>query len=229
MNPRLLYRGLAPSVINMGVLTGVQFPMTGAIQGMFTGGAMRELSAAEAIGSGFLGGAASGLICAPMELIMIQQQRFGGSLASVPSKVVSQLGPQGLFRGLLCSSGREALYTAGYLGIGPSIKGALQERGYDDKTALAGGAIIGGVIAATLSHPLDTIKTCMQGDLKGEKYGSLSSTARTIFQEGGHKQFFRGFGWRTTRMILSIAIIGEIKDRVAPSLFPKSFNADQQQ
>lgn len=208
----------------MGILTGVQFPLTGAIQGMVTGGVSRELSAAEAIGSGFLGGAFSGLVCAPMELIMIQQQRFGGSLASVPANVASQLGPQGLFRGLLCASGREAMYTAGYLGIGPTIKGSLQAKGYDDKTAMAGGAVVGGLIAATVSHPMDTIKTCMQGDLKGEKYGSLTSTARVLLKEGGYGQFFRGFGWRTTRMILSIAIIGEIKDRVAPVLFPQRFS-----
>ena len=31
---------------------------------------------------------------------------------------------------------------------------------------VAAGASGAGMIAATLSHPLDTIKTCMQGDLE---------------------------------------------------------------
>ena len=66
MDPRILYRGVGMSIINMGVLTGVQFPITGFIQRFTTGGVVRKLKAAEQIGCGFGGGFISGFICAPM-------------------------------------------------------------------------------------------------------------------------------------------------------------------
>ena len=77
LNPSVLYRGLGMSVINMSILTGVQFPLTGAVSNVMTGGADRALSSGEKIAAGVAGGAISGIICAPMELVMIQQQRFG--------------------------------------------------------------------------------------------------------------------------------------------------------
>mgnify|MGYP001983819370 CR=1 FL=1 len=74
LNPAVLYRGLSMSVLNMSILTGVQFPITGMCQGLVTGGQKRKLSSPEQITAAFMGGAASGIVCAPMELIMIQQQ-----------------------------------------------------------------------------------------------------------------------------------------------------------
>ena len=62
------------SVINMSVITGAQFPLTGMCTKLVTGNSQRPLTAAEKIGTGFVGGAISGFLCAPMELVMIQQQ-----------------------------------------------------------------------------------------------------------------------------------------------------------
>lgn len=224
LSPRVLYRGLAMSVTNMAVLTGLQFPLTGAVTKAVTGGADRRLSSAEQIFSGFCGGCLSGFACAPMELVMIQQQRFGGTLLTTPARILGEVGFTGLFRGLIMSCGREGLFTAGYLGIGPVITRTLQED-YNQSIAAskAGGAVGGGVIAATLSHPIDTIKTCMQGDIQRKEYGSLSETARTLFKESGPARFFRGWGWRTGRMICAVFIMNECKVQLAPLLFPHHF------
>jgi hypothetical protein len=128
LDPRVLYRGIGMSVINMGILTGVQFPITGAAAGVITGGVSRRLSDNEKVAAGFIGGAVSGVICAPMELIMIQQQRHGGSLVHQGGRIVSEFGASGLFRGLITSCGREGLFTAGYLGIGPVFAEKLRRR-----------------------------------------------------------------------------------------------------
>ena len=40
------------------------------------------------------------------------------------------------------------------------------------------GSIASGLIAATLSHPLDTIKTCMQGDVERKRYHNMRQTVR---------------------------------------------------
>lgn len=224
LNPRILYRGLTMSVTNMAILTGLQFPFTGAVTKVFTGGADRRLTNAEQIASGFIGGCLSGFACAPMELVMIQQQRFGGTLWATPTRIIGKIGITGLWRGLFMSCGREGLFTAGYLGIGPVICRTLQEdHNLSVAASKAGGAVGGGVIAATLSHPMDTIKTCMQGDIERKTYGSLSDTAKALYEEAGARRFFRGWAWRTGRMICAVFIMNECKVQLAPLLFPHHF------
>ena len=131
----------------------------------------------------------------------------------------------GLFRGLVTSCGREGLFTAGYMGIGPSMKEFLQKNKIVEGEAGSklGGAIAGGVIAATLSHPLDTIKTCMQGDIKRERFGTFTETASTLMKENGIGGFFKGWSWRTGRMICAVAIMGECKTQLGPLFFPHHF------
>ena len=97
----------------MSVLTGIQFPLFGMISNVFTGGEGRKLTSGEQISAGFFGGALSGFACAPMELVLIQQQKFGGSVFSTPAKIVSSYGAGSLFRGFWTSCGREGMFTAG--------------------------------------------------------------------------------------------------------------------
>ena len=220
LNPLVLYRGISVSVKNMAILTGVQFPLTGAVASAITGGEDRELSKGEKVVSGFAGGVLSGFVCAPMELIMIQQQRHGTSLVGATSRILAE-GPSTLFRGLATSCGREGLFCAGYLGMGPVFAQTLKERhAADPKLADFAGAVGAGMIAATLSHPLDTAKTCMQGDIERTKFGDMPQTFRTLAAEG-FGTFFKGWSIRTGRMICAIWLIGQVKDFLSPLLFPQ--------
>ena len=51
------------SCINMGIITGLQFPLTGAVTKLFTGGQERALTGPEEMGAALVGGALSGLAC----------------------------------------------------------------------------------------------------------------------------------------------------------------------
>ena len=114
-------------------------------------------------------------------------------------------GASGLFRGLAMSCGREGVFTAGMLGLGPTLKRTAVEAGYDDGTASMMSAIGGGVPVALLSHPMDTIKTCMQGDLRGKEFGGgVVQTARTLYAQAGPARFFNGWTWRTGRMVFQV-------------------------
>ena len=51
---------------------------------------------------------------------MIQQQKYGKTLLQTPAKIAAEYGSwTGLFRGLSMSCGREGVFTAGMLGVGP--------------------------------------------------------------------------------------------------------------
>jgi len=76
-NPRLWYRGLSTSVVNMATLTGLQFPLTSSVANVFTGGVDRPLADGEKIGAAFCGGFLSGLACGPFECTAARNQRIG--------------------------------------------------------------------------------------------------------------------------------------------------------
>ena len=151
---------------------------------------------------------------------MIQQQRFGTSMTEAASRIVQERGVLTLLRGLETSCGREGLFAAGYLGLGPVFADYLRSNYGMGGGADFAGAAGAGMIAATLSHPLDTIKTCMQGDIERQTYTTFSGTASTLMGQGGYGQFFKGWGFRTTRMICAIWLIGRVKNTLGPLIFP---------
>lgn len=51
------------------------------------------------------------------------------------------------------------------------------------------------------THPFDTIKTCMQGDIEREVYGNFVQTARKIGSDSGLTGFYRGATFRYGRMV----------------------------
>eukprot|EP01064_Diplonema_japonicum_P017118 TRINITY_DN2517_c0_g2_i5.p1 TRINITY_DN2517_c0_g2~~TRINITY_DN2517_c0_g2_i5.p1 ORF type:complete len:312 (+),score=71.56 TRINITY_DN2517_c0_g2_i5:129-938(+) len=224
MKPSLLYRGLGVSIANMGVATGLQFPLTGAVSQALKSGESRNLTKKEQIVAGLIGGMMSGVVCSPMELVMIQQQRKGLSLFQTPVTIVKEQGLATMLRGASMTSGREGLYTAGYLGIGPVLTSVFKEDyNMSPAAAKACGAICAGVVAASASHPMDTIKTCLQGDVEGKKFKSIPQTFSTLYAEGGIGRFCQGWTWRTGRMIGAVFILSETQNFLAPVMFPAKF------
>lgn len=229
MNPSVVYRGLPMACMNLGGTTAVQFWFTGFFQKMILAGQKRPLKSDEEIKAAFMAGLVGGIPCAIWELTMIQQQRYGGSIISAPKKVIAENGIKGLTRGMVPCMGREALFTMGMLGLSP----VLQKKFADDfnmepNSALAAGALLSSLFAATLSHPLDTIKTCQQGDANGVKYGSIKGTASTLVAEYGAAQgLFKGLAWRTVLITTTFFLVNKIKQGVAPLMFPQVVTAPE--
>lgn len=164
IDPRKMYRGQIASCANDGTLTGLQFLLAGTMQKIITGGVTRDLTFAEELGAGFASGFISGVPCCMLELTMIQQQRFGGSTWTTPFRIMKHHGsPLGMMRGFWPSAGRESFFTAGYLGVSPWIQRTMSNSGFDPHVAGVAGALVSGIFSAALTHPLDTIKSCMQG------------------------------------------------------------------
>jgi len=218
--PGRMYRGYTTSLLNVCTLTALQFPLTSLTTNLITGGVPRRLTDSEMCLSAFTGGVASGFVCSPLELVMIQQQNFGGTLRATPSLVIKEFGVSKLFsRGLLMSCGREGIYTMGMLGVGPTVKRYGKEGlGMEEAQASMFAAVFGGVLVATVSHPMDTIKTCQQGDLGGKLYKDILGTFR-VLQEDGVKRFFSGWSWRSGRMIVQVLLFDICATKLGGLLF----------
>merc|ERR1712048_470020 len=97
----------------------------------------------------------------PLELAMIQQQRRSlGPLEAF--RWISQThGPWALLHGLEITALREAIYTGGYLALSPALTKLIADvPGWDFQLAnMMIGSCVAGVVAAVLTHPVDTVKT----------------------------------------------------------------------
>lgn len=121
MNPRVIYRGTLASCLNECQMLGLQFGCTGFFQRVIDkhgGKANTELV------SSALGGLFPTIFTCPIELVMIQQQRFGGSFFLTLGSVWSQYGSlsAGLSRGLIPTVGRDVICVVGMLGITPLVR-----------------------------------------------------------------------------------------------------------
>ena len=220
-NPAVVYRGLPMAMLNLGGSTGVQFASMG-----FFAKQLRAIgcdSQQVQMGGAFLGGLVSGIPCSLWELTMIQQQRFGGSILGTPVRVMKEHGSSGLVRGMSMTMGRECLFTLAMLGVTPAIQASLRDGNMkmESNTALAVGALTGSFFAATVSHPMDTIKTCMQGDLDRTKYTTVTKTGGKLAEEYGvAKGLFKGLSFRIVLIATTFFLVNNIKEQLLPVMFP---------
>ena len=111
------------------------------------------------------GGIMASFFTTPVELIMIQQQKYGGTFFGTLTTVGRTHGVlnKGLMRGLVGAASRDAIYVSGMLAVTPLLREHLiNDFGTPATQAGLYSSLIGGVMAAVPSHPFDVIKTCMQ-------------------------------------------------------------------
>jgi hypothetical protein len=219
MNPRVLYRGVGVNLVNeMGQLSA-QFGVTGSFKKHFPKTPAGELGAAASAG------ALVALYVSPCELLMVQQQKYGGSLFSTGVKLFNTFGvAYSLGRGLQCAMVRDGIMVCGMLGATPVIQDQLQRRetfGKDNAAANSlAASMLGGIFGALLSHPFDVLNTCVKGDLEQKLYKGVGDTARALFKEGGVRRFFGGGLWRTINITCTVWIANECALRMPEHVKP---------
>jgi hypothetical protein len=224
-DPRKLYRGVGANCVNMGSCTMIQFAVGGSLKKFVEGEDKgRRLNPAEEMMCGIGAGAVSAFVGSPLELIMIQQQRKGGSTVATIGNIAT---PSIVLRGVVGTAVREALWTCGYLSIPPVVRHQLMTRypetfDTNDKARIPA-ALLGGLFACYLTHPFDTIKTCMQGDIERVKFGSLTQTANVVYGESGIPGFYRGATFRYGRMVCAVFMMDFLKEKIGPLLYPAAF------
>eukprot|EP00041_Stephanoeca_diplocostata_P012835 m.215700 g.215700 ORF g.215700 m.215700 type:complete len:174 (+) comp19110_c0_seq3:582-1103(+) len=113
----------------------------------------------------------------------------------------NSFGKHGLGRGFLPAACRDAIYVGGMLGISPILQDWLMENtdwGISGTGLVA--SLVGGAFAAVLSAPeIDTVKICMQSDLKGDMYGGIRQTFVTV-RNRGVRLLCNGAMWRAVNI-----------------------------
>jgi hypothetical protein len=173
------------------------------------------------IGAGFI----SATVGSPLELIMIQQQRKGGGAATRIANIMEN--PANIGRGFIGAAIREALWTCGYLSIPPIVRRTLMTSYPDtfdtNDKARVPAALLGGLFACYLTQPVDTIKTCMQGDIEREVYGSFTQTGKQIMADSGPTGFYRGATFRYGRMVCAVFIMDLLREKIGRVMYPGAY------
>ena len=223
LNPAVLYRGYTVNVLQNGFCVMSQFFLAGQLKKAMTGGTDRELSNTEKIVSGVSAGAISSIVAGPMELIMIQQQVKGTGLFSTATEMVAQ-GPGTLFRGTTGMMLREGLYAGGFLGIIPVARQEIQNAtGWSADQARIAATVTCGPLCSMCSHPPDTLKTCLQGDIERKTFEGYRQTAKKLIEERGMSSLWAGAPWRIFRQFCCFLLFDKINTDLAPIVFPHAF------
>lgn len=204
-----------------------QFFLNGVAKRVMTGGTDRQLSNGEKIFAGVSAGAISSIVGGPLELIMVQQQTKGGGLVSTAMRLLAE-GPSTVFRGTGAMMLREGIFCGGYLGIMPVVREEITRRyphsyGSTDDRARLCATVIAGPICSFLSHPPDTIKTVMQGDIEQRRYTTYGQATRRIIAERGVAALWSGLPFRLARQFIAVFLFDKINAELAPRLFPHAF------
>lgn len=218
-----MYRGVFVNAASIAPTNATQFAVNFALCDLaerMSG----EPSPAQRLAAAAAGGATSALIATPAELVMLQQQKHGGTLMGTAVDVARQHGVRALFRGLESAAVRDAIYVGCYMGVAPVLREHLLAtsetcRANPGWTKLGAG-LFAGIAAAVSSHPFDTIRTLQAANPGSGAYYNLAfpSAFRRALSERGWSGIFAGFVPRTMRVMGAVVIISESSTRYRDAL-----------
>jgi solute carrier family 25 (mitochondrial 2-oxodicarboxylate transporter), member 21 len=211
------YRGVFVQAGTVAPITAIQFMFNGMLQkAMLRSNTHRSLTDGEVIVAAAGAGAISAVLYGPVDLLTIQQQKLHLNLWNTTRMLMENFGVSGFYRGFSACVAREALYTAGYLGLAPVITSRLvRESEYLQERPLAAsilGACSAGTSAAVTTHPFDTAKTCLQSDMEGKTWKNTFGTIKALMNTGGIGSLYRGILPRTVRLCGAFFVCLVVRD-----------------
>lgn len=219
LNPAYAYRGTLVSAASIAPITATQFCVNGLCLKAYSAGGSKPTDA-QALLSAALGGVTSALIMSPCQTVEINQQKHGGSMMAMWRRVVSEYGFFGIYRAYLMTAMREGIFCCTYMAAAPILKERLLHSRPDMPETGAGllASLLAGAAGAFLTHPADTLKTRLQGDLFPEEPGGkvVNTNVRTAiavmrFQGNLAVQLYAGFAPRLLRLVCCTYIYGGLK------------------
>lgn len=209
-----LYNGTLVNVISGGPPEGMVF----LAQETFSN---KNRSPLHELGISSLAGCVGAPMIAALERITILQQLYGGSAKSHVNKIIAKERIIGIFKALVPTMGREALFNIGVFALHDIVHDNLFKNETNRYSHLFS-SIFSGAIAGSLSTPFDLIKTRMQADVEG-KFTGLLQTAKWMVKTHGKSSLLRGMGARSATIALSTGLIYQSKEMMPPIL-PNCFH-----
>jgi len=209
------YRGVFAQCGSVAPITGLQVVANGVFSRIISGGT-RDMTDLERIGSAMGAGAFSSIIYSPADLLTIHQQKLSKAPLPTIQHIAQEHGYLKLYRGISSCAVREAIYTCGYLGLGPVLADKFKEERVfsTDLACNLGASVVAGVLASITSHPVDTAKTVYQADLTGAKYTSASRSFMLLVKEQGVSSLYLGGAARMARNISAFFLVGLMREKL---------------
>eukprot|EP00930_Biecheleria_cincta_P058877 TRINITY_DN44671_c0_g1_i1.p1 TRINITY_DN44671_c0_g1~~TRINITY_DN44671_c0_g1_i1.p1 ORF type:complete len:363 (+),score=62.35 TRINITY_DN44671_c0_g1_i1:134-1222(+) len=226
VNPMYCYRGLPIAIGSIAPVTCIQFLANSLVlrgMGAVSGCDAASASDSQRLIAGVFSGFASAAAQSPMQLVEINQQNFGSSLASTVRRITSCHGVLSLYTGYSMTAIREGIFVTSYMAVAPLLRREIQRHNptMPEGVAMAASAILAGGVGAAMSHPADTMKTKLQGGLFPNGLHEPPATDNTIRQKLREMRtlpgpmisnFYAGFAPRFFRIICCTFIYGTLKD-----------------
>mmetsp|Transcript_1628 Transcript_1628/g.4460 ORF Transcript_1628/g.4460 Transcript_1628/m.4460 type:complete len:308 (-) Transcript_1628:80-1003(-) len=214
------YRGVGVQAGTVAPITALQFMANGLLQRLVLGSyvstaAASPLTDTQRIGTAAGAGFISAVLYSPVDLLTIQQQRLQLSLVGTIGSITQMYGMAGLYRGFLTCASREAIYTAGYLGLAPVVTHRLiraTNQSIDPLLAKVCGACLAGTAAALVTHPIDTVKTVLQSDMDRHRWKTARQSFGKLLEQGGVASLYRGVVPRTVRLCGAFFVCVMVQD-----------------
>lgn len=218
---KTVYRGVLVNAFAVAPISAFQYAGNGILESCYQK-YIGQTSSTSVLCIAGISGALSTSIVTPVEMVMISQQRFGGSISSTTRDIIRAKGIRGLFRGISTTTLRETGWTFGFLGVAPVLKTTLQEDSKffrrNEVAASAAASVVGGQVAALLTQPLDTVKTVIQADrgiTRPMQFQSSWEAATTLYRSDGIGGLWKGLTARSLRLTLAVYILGEAQQLIS--------------
>jgi len=219
MNPLVWYRGWGINSASIFPITCIQFGTNRFMEATLEQYGIKQDDSTR-MGCAAVSGVASSLVGCPAELVMLHQQRSGGSLAEVAKNIIQNNGAHTLFRGWLPTAYREALWAGTYLALTPIVQERLAQvealEPYPYAT-WALGAVTSGMVGAVTTHPLDTIKTRMQANLEPDQ-DQYKRFIRTAKEVASQRFLYAGLLPRGGRIIGATFILSTVREKLSTAI-----------
>lgn len=208
-HPKVWYRGCGMNMAAMGPTTAFQTATNAALETNIPGTEPHMK-----ITRAFLAGIASATLCAPIDLIILDQQKNNRNALRTVQHLYREAGARVFIRGWSATALREGPWSVAYLSVFPMVQELIKSK-IDNPvaghvTAYVGAGAISGTLVALGTHPIDTVKTRMQSDYKGIKNRTMYQTIRNIYATDGARGFLQGAVPRAINCGLAVPLIGTL-------------------
>lgn len=212
---KFLYRGSGARIVAVGSSVGVRLIVPEVVKANGNQNNSFKQEFATLLAAGFV----SSVINTPMELGMALQQtadptKKTANLIKTLRQVYSRFGFRKGFTALPAICARDATITSGFMTITPAFRDHLSSKYKINEQAasLLGGTVIGTCLSF-LTHPLDTLKTMQQTELResaNKDSSSAFNVARKIMATRGVSGFYNGLFFRAARVGPHVGIVSSV-------------------